>query len=449
MSRPNLGVIAIVLTMWGAPSLHGAAHDTERRPDNVVLLWNDAALKAVRNTRFGPTMAARALAITHTCMYDAWTAYDRSARATTGRSSPKRPAHERTRANRETAVSYAAYRALVDLFPSEEPLFTALMALRGFSVGDASGDPSTATRVGNQACAAVLESRRHDGLNQRGELNGGSPYLGLHGLRAGQYPGPAGRPKSVATASKRKRRHTVLPHAALGQGDAVRASDARPVSSASTVDVSRTPIPRSGGRGSRVEREPRRSREGHRGGTGRTVRPRRRRPATGLCSHNTSRAGTGTISTPTCGCSSSCPTRCSMRASRSGTANGSSTPSGRSVLSGSYSRDSRSSRGPGPTRGRGCSLANVSAATLPLHRSRSMCPVTARSAPQRRPCCDASPITVTLRGPPHIQGGHVDHRAWGDAHSRRDAALENVRRGRRPGRSLTPDTAASTSETET
>ncbi len=176
MSRPNLGVIAIVLTMWGAPSLHGAAHDTERRPDNVVLLWNDAALKAVRNTRFGPTMAARALAITHTCMYDAWTAYDRSARATTGRSSPKRPAHERTRANRETAVSYAAYRALVDLFPSEEPLFTALMALRGFSVGDASGDPSTATRVGNQACAAVLESRRHDGLNQRGELNGGSPY---------------------------------------------------------------------------------------------------------------------------------------------------------------------------------------------------------------------------------------------------------------------------------
>ena len=45
----------------------------------VVSDWNNAALAEVRLSkalRNGPPMVARALAIAHTCMYDAWAAYD-------------------------------------------------------------------------------------------------------------------------------------------------------------------------------------------------------------------------------------------------------------------------------------------------------------------------------------------------------------------------------------
>src|SRR5438067_7186211 len=47
------------------------------RSDSLALHWNAAALQCVRESRLGPPMVARALAIAHTCIYDAWAAYDR------------------------------------------------------------------------------------------------------------------------------------------------------------------------------------------------------------------------------------------------------------------------------------------------------------------------------------------------------------------------------------
>src|SRR5499433_2565312 len=52
----------------------------------VMADWNAAALAAVRlsrSLRNGPPIVARALAIAHTCMYDAWAAYDDVAVGTT------------------------------------------------------------------------------------------------------------------------------------------------------------------------------------------------------------------------------------------------------------------------------------------------------------------------------------------------------------------------------
>jgi len=45
--------------------------------DNVVVRWNAAALQGVRDSRIGPPMVARALAVVHTCIFDAWAAYDK------------------------------------------------------------------------------------------------------------------------------------------------------------------------------------------------------------------------------------------------------------------------------------------------------------------------------------------------------------------------------------
>jgi hypothetical protein len=49
---------------------------------NVVIQWNNAALQGVRDSKLGPSMVARALAIVHTCIYDAWAAYDQHALGT-------------------------------------------------------------------------------------------------------------------------------------------------------------------------------------------------------------------------------------------------------------------------------------------------------------------------------------------------------------------------------
>src|SRR5919199_1319152 len=94
---------------------------------NPVLRWDRALLAAIRETRAGPTVAARALAVLHTCMYDAWAAYDPVAVGTRLGGSLRRPPEERTAEAEVEAVSRAAYRALVDLFPAARPLFTFLL----------------------------------------------------------------------------------------------------------------------------------------------------------------------------------------------------------------------------------------------------------------------------------------------------------------------------------
>src|SRR5205814_9043070 len=110
-----------------------AAVRTTSAQQNVVLQWNSALLRAVRNTRFAPVFSARALAIVHTSMYDSWAEYDSAAVGTRYGAALRRPPRERTLANKQEAVSYAAYRALVDLFPSQQAdVFDPLMTSLGF-----------------------------------------------------------------------------------------------------------------------------------------------------------------------------------------------------------------------------------------------------------------------------------------------------------------------------
>jgi hypothetical protein len=156
-----------------------AAEAPARRaaPDNVVLQWNEALLEAVRTTRFAPMLTARALAVMHTAMYDAWAAYDRTATGVHWNGSLRRPRAERTSANARVAVSFAAYRTLVDLFPSQTAgIFDPVMANLGLDPRNESINPSTPEGIGNVAAAAVIAFRHHDGANQLGDINGGAAY---------------------------------------------------------------------------------------------------------------------------------------------------------------------------------------------------------------------------------------------------------------------------------
>ncbi len=148
--------------------------------DNAVIQWNQALLQAVGKTKLAPPMASRALAIVHTCIYDAWAAYDSKAVGTRLGGTLRRPETEQTDENKTKAVSYAAYKALVDLLPTEKASFDDLMKSLGFDPSDTSIDTITPAGIGNTAANAVIEFRHMDGSNQLGDLNSGaySDYTG-------------------------------------------------------------------------------------------------------------------------------------------------------------------------------------------------------------------------------------------------------------------------------
>ena len=132
--------------------------------DNVVLLWDESALQAIRDTRPAPTAAARALAVVHTAIYDAWAAYDGLAVGTRLLGRLRQSSGDRTQANKEKAISFAAYTALVDLFPAQRPAFDQQMTVLGYAADGS--DTSAAAAVGAAAAQAVLDYRRADGSNQ-------------------------------------------------------------------------------------------------------------------------------------------------------------------------------------------------------------------------------------------------------------------------------------------
>src|SRR5579872_5279319 len=97
-----------------------------------VVSWNNTLLQSIRDTKPGPPMVARDIAIAHTAMFDAWAAYDAHADGTRLGGALRRPERERTLDNKQKAISFAAYRALLDLFPTEAAMFTAEMTSLGY-----------------------------------------------------------------------------------------------------------------------------------------------------------------------------------------------------------------------------------------------------------------------------------------------------------------------------
>lgn len=147
--------------------MRSAAAATEPSP---VILWNQAALAAVRTTRMNPPVAARALAILHTCIYDAWAIHDERARPT--EQTARRSRLERHLTRQSEAVNFAAHRALVELFPSEKAAFDDLLSRLGYRLGSLA--LGSASSIGRTAAEAVLFRRHRDGANQLGDLAAGS-----------------------------------------------------------------------------------------------------------------------------------------------------------------------------------------------------------------------------------------------------------------------------------
>jgi hypothetical protein len=134
---------------WGTVILEGTANDTERN-------------------RPRPPVSSRLVALSARAMYDAWSRYDSVATPVHLRVD-RRPAEERSEANKGIAISYAACRALQSVYPADSALFAQRLKDMGFDPADRSEDPKTAVGIGNLAAKAVIEATRGDGSNMYGD----------------------------------------------------------------------------------------------------------------------------------------------------------------------------------------------------------------------------------------------------------------------------------------
>ncbi len=148
-------------------------------PANPVVQWSNATLQAIVNTGTGPTISARALAMVHTAIYDAWTTYDKRAIPTQVNGISRQ--NDKQGVQAPQAISFAAYRVLQDLFPTQSSLFTTLMTTLGYDPTSASMNSLTPQGVGNVAAQAVLDYRHQDGANQLGDMGGAAPYADYTG----------------------------------------------------------------------------------------------------------------------------------------------------------------------------------------------------------------------------------------------------------------------------
>jgi hypothetical protein len=151
-----LVVVALAFTGGSAAGLLGRSTAWAVADDNLVLQWNRAALNAIMDPyvsqfRRTPPVAARSLAIAHTAIYDAWAAYDNTAKPTNGARASGSPADQ------QLAISHAGYETLTALFGDR---FGGMLP-----VGSLPGDPAPAAQVGRQAAADILAQRANDGAN--------------------------------------------------------------------------------------------------------------------------------------------------------------------------------------------------------------------------------------------------------------------------------------------
>lgn len=114
-------VTTVLPLLLFSPSLFAAA--TTQKP-SAAYDWLDVSLEATAREvgRHGarPTIISRTLAVALTAMYDAWAAYDDKAVGSRLGASLRRPPAERTQANKEKAIAFATYRALVDVYPEDK-----------------------------------------------------------------------------------------------------------------------------------------------------------------------------------------------------------------------------------------------------------------------------------------------------------------------------------------
>lgn len=153
--RP-LPLLALATFLFTFPTTASAETD--------VVRWNQVMLEAIASNPPAPTLVTWRMHFVSSSVYDAWAAYDDVALAFHTGDLLRRPASERTDANRAAAVSQAFYSSLLYIYPNQKDLYDALMGDLGYAPTD-SRNSSTPQGLGNLMVDIALASRLGDGSN--------------------------------------------------------------------------------------------------------------------------------------------------------------------------------------------------------------------------------------------------------------------------------------------
>ncbi len=164
---------------------------TKWQPSRAYRIAEIALEATARDTETNkprPTITSRALAMTFMAMFDAWSAYDAKAIGVVLPVSLRRPAAEHTLANKDLAITHAAYGVLCNVYPGDSAFLAERFSALGIQIADTSLDPTTAVGIGNLAAKGIIDSRRDDGANQYGQLTDGTPYSDYTGYSPKNSP---------------------------------------------------------------------------------------------------------------------------------------------------------------------------------------------------------------------------------------------------------------------
>jgi hypothetical protein len=155
-------------------ALGGLSASARAEPSgNTVIEWNAIAASATIATAGQPPhVAPLSLGIVQGAVYDAVNAIDRGHRPYLGAPSAKRSD------SRRAAAATAAYRVLVGLFPTQQPV---LQEFYDDSLEAVPDGPAKAggIAVGEEAAAAMLRARKNDGR--------GDPFTVVEGTDPGEW----------------------------------------------------------------------------------------------------------------------------------------------------------------------------------------------------------------------------------------------------------------------
>ena len=142
--------------------------------NNIAYQWGKVSLECTANDteRFKPrpTVTSRILGLIWTSVFDAWSRYDDKATPFYLTHVDRQSDSERTLKNKEIAISYAAYRSMLEYYFSDSLLLRNKMIELGLDPDDESEDPTTPVGIGNLAAKTVINARMHDGANQDGTV---------------------------------------------------------------------------------------------------------------------------------------------------------------------------------------------------------------------------------------------------------------------------------------
>jgi hypothetical protein len=167
-------------TPAGTDNIHNALLPEDRQ--NLAYRWlnicQEVAARDVERVGARPTIISRQMAIWATAMFDAWACYDAKAVGSRLGGTLRRPAAEHTLENKNKAISYASYHALLDVYAADKEYLDAEMKRLGYDPSAQTTDAKTPEGIGTLCAKAVIDYRRHDGANQLGDEVGGDgkPY---------------------------------------------------------------------------------------------------------------------------------------------------------------------------------------------------------------------------------------------------------------------------------